>query len=101
MVGQIVDFPATLGSTQILIIIFCNFVFFPERGKKNQRVFSLFFTSFSERRVQLLPGEFLTHINYLYWKVAHCRLLNSKFHIKKKKSTSKCDTAESKTCVAN
>lgn len=73
---------------------------FSWKGKKNQRVFSLFFTSFSECRVQLLPGAFLTHINYLCWKVAHCRLLNSKFHIKKK-STSKCDTAESKTCVAN
>lgn len=63
-------------------------------------MFSLFFTSFSECRVQLLAGAFLKHSNYLYWKAAHCMLLNSKFHIKKK-STSKCVTAESKTCVAN
>lgn len=51
-------------------------------------MFSLFFTSFSECRVQLLAGAFLKHSNYLYWKAAHCMLLNSKFHIKKKAKAS-------------
>lgn len=78
---QIIDIPASFGSTHILFIISCHFVLSNSRKRKINLCFLYFSLVVVSISCPLIAWSFLKCIVYLSCKAAHCILLNSKFCI--------------------